>query len=280
MPPYVTHVALGFVKPDLVYHGDLDLAGTGLLFPFSGQVLKEAIVRLRQRHPAVRVLVSVGSWNHFGWDGRNFAALARLVSDLGADGVDLDYEVENPDCARTGTGRVSCAEDARMVAVLADLRRAIPRPAVLSVAGWNVGAYGEGRFSTAEPRNGPFVGMMLAMLRAPEAAGIDLVSVVAYDGGPRYQPQEAFRAYRAVWKGPLALGIPVMASRHGDARFTVERTARVLSDIRRDPQAGAMLYAVGEVPPGPAGPDNPDYRTLLLTICMSLELGDCTAPVP
>lgn len=280
LPAYVTHVALGFAKPDLVYGGDLDLSRTGLLFPFSGQVLKEAISLLRRRHPAVRVLVSVGGWNHFAWDARDFSALARLVRDLGADGVDLDYETPDAGCIRTPAGRIACADDARAIAVLSDLRRALPRPLVVTVAGWSVGAYGEGAFATAEPRYGPYVGMMLGLLRSPEARGIDLVSIMAYDAGPAFRPEQAFRAYRQYWKGPLALGIQVLPSEAGGPRFTVERTAQLLGDLSGDPKAGAMLYAIGLEPPGPPGPDNPGYRSLALAICVSLGLADCSASMP
>lgn len=280
LPGYVSHVALGFVKPDLAYAGDLDLSGTGLQLPYSGKVLKEAVALLKLRHPRVRVLLAVGGWGYFGWDARNFDALARLVKDLGADGVDLDYETADAGCVRTPDGRIACADDARSVAVLKDLRRALPRPFMVSLAAWSVGAYGEGRFATAEPRYGPFVGMMLAMLRAPEAAGIDLVSIMSYDAGPLYRPEEAFRAYRHYWKGPLALGIAVLPSEAGGARFTVERTAKLLTGVLSDPQAGAMLYGLGIEPPGAPGPDNPDYRSLALTICVTLALDDCGEPMP
>lgn len=280
LPGYITHVALGFAKPDMTYAGGLDLAGTGLQFPYSGQVLKGAIAELRHRHPAMKVLVSVGGWGHFGWDRRNFDGLARLVKDLGADGVDLDYETADAGCARTGDGRIACADDARSIAVLEDLRRALPRPYTVTVAGWSVGAYGEGAFAAAEPRYGPYVGMMLAMLRAPAAAGIDLVSVMAYDAGPRFRPEEAFRAYRHYWKGPLALGIQVLPPTAGGERFTIARTARVLSAVQGDPMGGAMLYGIGLQPPGPPGPDNPDDAALAVTICATLDLADCTQPVP
>lgn len=280
LPGYVSHVALGFVKPDLAYSGNLDLSATGLQLPYSGTVLKDAIAELKRRHPQVRVLLAVGGWGYFGWDARNFDALARLVRDLGADGVDLDYETADAGCVRTPDGRIACADDARSVAVLTDLRRALPRPFMVSVAGWSVGAYGEDRFATAEPRYGPFVGMMLAMLRAPAAAGIDLVSIMSYDAGPLYRPEEAFRAYRHYWKGPLALGIQVLPSEAGGPRFTVERTAKLLVGVLSDPQGGAMLYGLGIEPPGPPGPDNPDYRSLALTICVTLGLDDCTEPMP
>ncbi|MFG1345271.1 glycoside hydrolase family 18 protein [Xanthobacter autotrophicus DSM 431] len=280
LPGYITHVALGFARPDMTYAGNLDLAGTGLQFPFSGQVLKAAIAELRRHQPSVRVLVSVGGWGHFGWDARNFDALARLVKDLGADGVDLDYETADSGCVRTPEARIACADDARSIAVLEDLRRALPRPFVLTVAGWSVGAYGEGRFAASEPRYGPYVGMMLALLRSPAAAGIDLVSVMAYDAGPKFSPGEAFHAYRNYWRGPLALGIQVLPPQSGGPRDTVERTARMLSEVLRDPKGGAMLYGIGLKPPGATGPDNPDDVTLALTICVALGLEGCVAPVP
>ncbi|MCL8383676.1 glycoside hydrolase family 18 protein [Xanthobacter aminoxidans] len=280
LPGYFTHVALGFVKPDLAYSGNLDLSGTGLAFPYSGAVLKGAIAELKARHPSVRVLLAVGGWGYFGWDARDFRALAQLVRDLGADGVDLDYETADAGCVRKPEGGIACADDPRSIAVLADLRAALPRPFVISVAAWSVGAYGEGRFASAEPRFGPFVGMMRAMLKAPEAQGIDLVSIMSYDAGPTYSPEEAFRAYRSLWRGPLALGIAVMPSEAGGPRFTIDRTARLLIQVMADPKAGAMLYGLGLVPPGPTSPDNPDYRSLSLAICVTLERPGCDQPVP
>ena len=280
LPGAISHVALGFVKPDLAYAGDLDLSGTGFAFPFSGAVLKAAIAALKAQHPDTKVLLAVGGWGYFGWDARDFRALAHLVSDLGADGVDLDYETADSGCARTPDGRIACADDARAIAVLTDLRAALPRPHVVSLAGWSVGAYGEGAFAASQPRYGPYVGMMRALLKSEAARGLDLVSVMSYDAGPTYQPLEAFRAYRSLWPGPLALGIQVMPSEAGGPRFTVARTVKLLQEVLADPKAGAMLYGLGLVPPGPTGPDNPDYRSLARAICVSLGLAGCDAPVP
>ncbi|MDI4666066.1 hypothetical protein K9U40_17315 [Xanthobacter autotrophicus] len=280
LPGTMSHVALGFVKPDLIYAGDLDLSRTGLAFPFSGTVLKGAIAALKANHPDTKVLLAVGGWGYFGWDARDFRALAHLVRDLGADGVDLDYETADSGCARTPDGRIACADDARAIAVLADLRVALPRPYVVSLAGWSVGAYGEGAFAASQPRYGPYVGMMRAVLKSEAAQGLDLVSVMSYDAGPNFQPLEAFRAYRSLWPGPLALGIQVMPPEAGGPRFTVERTVRLLQEVLSDPKAGAMLYGLGLVPPGPTGPDNPDYRSLARAICVSLDRAGCAAPVP
>ncbi|MDF2619535.1 MAG: glycoside hydrolase family 18 [Xanthobacteraceae bacterium] len=278
LPGYLTHVALSFVKPDLAYKGDLDLSGTGLQYPYSGAVLKQAIALLKSRQPDVRVLLAVGGATYHGWDRLDEAALARLVRDLGADGVDFDFEPIDPRCIAV-QGRMRCADDVLSVSLVRRLRAALPRPAVLSAAGWSVGAYGEGAFAGAPPRS-PWTGAMLALLRSPAAAELDLVSIMSYDAGPSYRPAQAFRAYRAVWKGPLALGIPVMPATNGGPRFTIDYTAKTLSAVLSDPGAGAMLYALREEPPGPPGPDNPDYRSLAALICVTLEKPGCDAAMP
>ncbi|MEP9349666.1 glycoside hydrolase family 18 protein [Xanthobacter sp. KR7-225] len=279
LPPYITHLALAFARPDLTYKGGLDLAGTGLQYPYSGAVLKAAIARLKARAPQIKVLVSVGGWNYPAWDGFDADALARLVKDLGADGVDIDFETHNPACARGRDGRVACPSDALTRKIVEDIRRALPRPFVVSAAGWSVGAYGEGAFATAAPQ-GPYAGVSLVLLRPPVSEALDLVSIMSYDAGPAFRPEQAFRAYRVHWKGPLALGIQVMPGTTGGPRFTLDFTARTLAGVMRDPRAGAMLYALLETPPGPTGPDNPDFRALAVAVCVTLELRDCAAPVP
>lgn len=278
LPGYLTHVALSFVKPDLAYPGGLQLEGTGLQYPYGGAVLKEAIALLKQRQPEMRVLLSVGGATYHGWDRLDEAALARLVRDLGADGVDIDFEPTNPECTRV-SGRMRCADDALSIDIVRRLRAALPRPLVLSVAGWSVGAYGEGAFADAPPTS-PWRGSLLALLQSQAAEDLDLVSIMSYDAGPAFRPAQAFRAYRAVWKGPLALGVSVMPASNGGPRFTVDYTGAMLTEILRDRQGGAMLYALREVPPGPPGPDNPDYRTLSALICLVLEKAGCDAPMP
>jgi len=279
LPGYLTHVALSFAKPDLIYSGDLDLQGTGLSYPYSGVVLKQAIALLKARNPQTRVLIAVGGSTYHGWDKLNEAALARLVSDLGADGVDIDYEPANPSCIAV-SGKVRCADDALSIRIVERIRAALPRPLTISAAVWSIGAYGEGAFANSPPAS-PWRGVALAMLRSPAAAGLDLVSIMSYDAGPAFRAEEALRAYRQLWKGPLALGVRVMpGTSAGEPRFTIASTSRMLRSVIPDPKAGAMLYALLEVPPGPPGPDNPDYRSLATAICVTLELEDCSAPIP
>ncbi len=273
LPRAVTHVGLAFVKPDLAYAGGLDLSGTGLQYPFPGTVLRDAIAALKARNPGTRVLLAVGGAAYGGWNKLDTGALARLVADLGADGIDIDYEPTQPAClSRAGT--IRCASDTTFLDLARRLREALPRPHFLSAAGWSVGAYGEGAFANAPPAS-PWRGAMLALLRAPEAEMLDLVSIMAYDAGPAFQPLEAFRAYRRLWKGPLALGVPVMPPTRGEPRATLAGTAALIAALKPDPLAGAMLYALNETPPGPPGPDNPDAHALITAICVGLELADC-----
>ena len=271
-------MALSFAKPDLNYAGGLDLAGTGLEYRPSGTVIRDAIALLKARNPATRVLVALGGSTYTGWDKLAPAAIGRLVRDLGADGVDIDFEPPSPACSPQA-GTVRCASDALILDVVRRLRAELPRPFVISLAGWSVGAYGAGDFATALPPS-PWRGLLLGLFASPAARELDLVSIMSYDAGPAYDPAQAFRAYRAVWKGPLALGISVMPSSQGGPRFTVARTAQLLRTVANDPLAGAMLYALLETPPGPPGPDNPDYRALSVAICVSLARPGCDAPLP
>ncbi len=242
-------------------------------------MLKAAIGLLKARVPAMKVLVSVGGWNYPAWDKLNAEALARLVADLGADGVDVDYETHDPRCASDAAGRIACPGDALNIQVVEEIRRALPRPLVVSAAAWSVGAYGEGSFVSALPR-GPYAGVALALLRSPALGALDLISIMSYDAGPAFRPDQAFRAYRTYWKGPLALGVQVMPGTNGSPRFTLDYTVRMLDGVLGDPTAGAMLYALREEPPGPRGPDNPDYRDLSVAICVTLGLADCAAHIP
>ena len=278
LPGYITHVALSFAKPDMVYPGNLELKDTGLQYPYSGTVLKQAIALLKERNPQTKVLISVGGSGYTNWDQMDVVAIARLVKDLDADGIDMDYEPANPGCAAS-YGKIHCGDDFNSIRFLERLRDALPRPLTISTTLWSVGAYGEGEFANALPPS-PWRGVALAMLRSPAATDLDQVTIMAYDAGPAFKPDQAFKAYRQYWKGPLALGIAVMPGTSGGPRYTIETTSRTLRAVLPDPQAGAMLYALREVPPGPTSPDNPDYRALSVAICVTLDLEDCAASMP
>lgn len=279
MPGYVNLVALSFARPDMSYDGGLELAGTGLQYPYDGRVLKGAVALLRQRQPGTRVILSVGGSAYPAWHRLNENAVARLVADLGLDGVDIDFEPPEPGC-RTEGGRIRCASDRDFAEIVARVRRVLPRPALIAVAGWSVAAYGEGRWADAQPRS-RYTGMMLNLLRGPAAGSIDLVSIMAYEAGPTYNAWEAFQAYRSVWAGSLVLGFHVPPQRQpNEPVHTLAFIADLTARVRADENGGAMLYSLSAAPPGPISPANPDAKAAAATICRSLELQGCGQPLP
>ncbi len=266
-------LALAFARPDALYPPGGELAGTGLQFQFPTATLRQAVRRMKDRNPKLRVLVSVGGSAYRRWDRYDEHALARLVRDIGADGIDLDYEPAEPGCAASG-GRVACRTDGEWTALVRRTRAVLPRPLLLTVPAWSVGAYGEGQWADARPRS-PWTGSMLGLLRSPEAAMIDLVSIMSYDAGPDYDPIEALAAYRRVWQGPLAVGIQVLPSEIPGPRFTVAHTRALLRQAVADPRVGAMLYGFNLAPPGPVTADNPDAAMLAAEICRALGRSGC-----
>ncbi len=279
IPGYVNMVALSFARPDMTYDGGLELGGTGLQYPYDGRVLKGAITLLRQRQPGTKVILSVGGSAYPAWHRLNEEAVGRLVRDLGLDGVDVDFEPAEPGCRSEG-GRIRCASDRNFADAVTRIRRVLPRPALLAVAGWSVAAYGEGAWANAQPRS-RYTGMVVNLLRGPTAASIDLVSIMAYEAGPTYNPWEAFQAYRAIWPGPLVLGFHVPPQRQpNEPVHTLGMIAELTARLRQDPAGGAMLYSLSAVPPGPISPANPDARTAAAAICHGLELRDCGQPLP
>lgn len=278
VPGYVNVVALAFARPDMTYRGDLDLSGTGLSYQFSGKVLQGAIAALKRRNPKTRVLIAVGALDAGRWKGLNEAAIAALVRDLGADGVDIDFEPSDPRCAAQPNGRVACASDADWIGYVQRFRRALPKPYLLSVDGWSVGAYGEGAFRTAQPTGSRYTGEMLGLLRSPAAGLIDLVIICGYDVRAGFDPMTAVAAYRTYWKGPMVLGIEAPFKGAGGPFWTLAETEALARRVARDPHAGMMVYSLME-PTDDSVParEHNGGRKLLQAACKGLGGGNCPA---
>jgi hypothetical protein len=274
MPGHVNVVMLAFAKPDAVYRGGLDLAATGLEYRMSGAVLRDAVAALKARNPETRVLLSVGGAAYRRWSGLAMPAIAALVGDLGLDGMDIDYEPRNPFCAGLG-GRISCATDERWETIVRESRAALPRPLLLTASVWSVGAYGEGNFATSQPRS-RYTGFSLAILRSKLAGELDLLAINGYDAGPSFDPLEAFRAYRAVWPGKLALGLAVRRKGGSGPFPTAARAEALARQVARDPQGGMMLYPLLAMPDG-GGPSASDLAGAL---CRGLGMAGCAVPIP
>lgn len=280
LPSYITVVDLAFVRPDLVYPGHLDITQTGLEYHASGQMVHDAIALLKSRHPGTRVLLSVGGAVYRNWSALNVDGLARLTKDLGADGVDIDFESRMPGCNADGDGRIHCRTDEIWERIIRQIRKALPRPALLTAAVWSVGAYGEDDFRLAQPVS-RYTGFMLGVLRSPAASDLDLLSIQAYDAGPRYDPLQAWRAYRSVWKGPLALGLAVQRGGGAGPFPTEAETEKLAQTVAADPQDGMMIYPMLAIPDGGRGSASlPDGFGLAKAMCRGMKLTGCDSPAP
>lgn len=277
LPPWVDLVFLAFARPDARYRGDFDLRGTGLGFPFDGRFARDAVRALRQRHPAVKLLLSVGGATYGDWSALEAGALARLVVDLELDGLDVDFEPAFPGCRADAAGQVACASDAPYIAAVRALRLALPRPYLLAVAGWSVGAHGEGAWREAQPR-GRYTGLALGLLRSPVAPEIDLLGIMAYDAGPRLDPLQAFAAYRARFGGRLLLGFSVQDMGGLAPAARLDR-ARALAAAVAAPDAGVMLYSLQMTHPQDQ-PGNRQASGLARALCEALGKPGCAAPLP
>jgi len=277
LPASLDIVALGFARPDLKFAGT-DLRDTGLQVPFDGAELAEAVAALRVRAPHMKILLAVGgsgyatTWGQYAPDG-----VARLVAALGLDGVDLDYEPAAPQCARhngDAGGTVACATDAIWADLIRRTRLVLPRPALLALPAWSVGAYGTGEFQN-EPPQSPFTGSMLWLGRLPEAKDVDLVSVMAYEAGPSFDPLRSIAAYRTIWPGRLLLGALVPPDHTGGIVYSVDTLKRYTAAVSSDPLGGMMVYALQSEPPGGASLATPDGTLSARTICEQLHRTGC-----
>lgn len=253
-PPGLDIMALAFARPEMRYAGGLSLDGTGLQFGAGGPRLRAALAQARRVRPGLRIILAVGGATYqAGWGQLDATHVAALVTDFGLDGVDVDFEPPDPGCGPDARGQISCRSDAAFIAAVTTLRAALPRPALLTVAGWSTGAYGEGAWRAAPP-GGPWMGSMLNLLRSPVAAGIDAINVMAYDAGTNFSVAQAAAAYRAAWAGPLLLGIAVPSAHALPPRATLRHAAAVGAMAAAIPPAGVFVYGLLTVSLGPDGP--------------------------
>jgi len=228
---YVSIVDLGFMRPDAVYKDGYALDGTGLEFRYSGRVLLGALAELRRRHPATRIMLGVGGSAYLNWDRLDPDAIRRFVQDFGLDGVDIDYEPKEPGCAVRTDKDIACRSDRETIRIVEALRAALPRPLLLSMSVAHVGAYYPGRWQQEMPPGSRYNGVARQPLAAAALRnGLDFINLMAYDAGGDYHPLAAFAAYRALFPGPIAIGVEPAPN---SAAITSTRSAKSRPWLRR-----------------------------------------------
>jgi chitinase len=265
LPPEIGIVALAFARPDMTFLGE-SLSGSGLEMPYKTTVLITSIQKLRRRNPHVKILVSIGGESYTAWQRLDAKAIAGFVKTLGLDGIDIDFEPLSPNCHAVGA-RITCDTDPLLTRVVASLRAALPRPLVLSLSVVNVGAYGEKAWRNSKPVGSESYGLDLAVLRDPSfAAQIDLISIMAYDAGPSYRPDEALAAIRSYFEGPILVGFTPPPEAWGGHRYSTREVDTVLRNALNHGGAGAMLFSIGKPAPQNPSLESPDAARLIDTI--------------
>jgi GH18 family chitinase len=187
--PYdkLTHINYAFLLPNE------DGSFRDLANPWKVAEVVEAAHR-----QGVRVLISVGGW---GWDAQFEAMassadgrsafvrnLAAVVAEYGLDGADIDWEYPDP-----GPSAQS------FLALIRELRQALPAGKLLTAAVAAVGVHGEGVLPEAFPE-------------------FDFINLMVYDGGgPMHASMDYAQASFDFWLGrglppeKAVLGVPFYA---------------------------------------------------------------------
>lgn len=288
---YVNWVVVSFMKPDSTYKGNYDLSDTGLFThpmgasPDSGKVIRDAIALLKQKNPKTKVLVSIGGDYYQNFAQLNPSAIAAVVKDFGFDGVDIDYLPNDKEAnCSVKNGVVSCGSDSEYRRIVRELRKALPRPTILTLTGWSVGAYGEDKWKNAQPANGPWMGLLLDLMRSPEAADLDQLHVTSYNGGLTYNPKEALDAYQHYFKGRIVMAVhvppeawPSEASiRHV---YTLPKVRELAQAVVKQNAAGIMIWSLQRQIDQTPSEDYPDAQMMAREICRVLSLGNCEQPL-
>ncbi len=279
LPSYVNMVIVSFIKPDATYSGNLNLANTGLQFSADGSVVKGAIALLKQRNPNTKVLVAVGGASYKNFANLNTGAIASVVKDFGFDGVDIDYEPDETAKCSSVNGKVSCTSDAEYRQIVNEIRQALPRPYLVTLAAWSIGAYGEGQWASSQPQ-GALIGLLLNLLQSPDADKIDQLNVMSYDASPAYNPQEALAAYQNYFKGKIVMGVEVPPEAWGGHVYTLPEVRNLCNAVRQTNAAGMMLWSLQKQPNGTPSDSNPSAQMIAKEICQQLSLGNCEQPLP
>jgi hypothetical protein len=215
IPANYTHVVVAFAQPDFRWGGMTanNWSGTGINFNGRPSDIKAAIDVLRARN--IKVILAVGGATYNNWSqlaaeghsggGATINALAQIMTDLGFDGLDVDYEIEGLD------GYAGAVKAMRKAVDLAGGGR------ILSVAAWSTGAD-----CTANTANHPqcanvgvsFWGGKAGLERQlvysyPSlASAFQLVNIMSYDARyENYDGVTAWKQYRQLFPSNTIVSI-------------------------------------------------------------------------
>ncbi|MFC7441071.1 glycosyl hydrolase family 18 protein [Laceyella putida] len=200
------------------------------------QDLRNNIAALKAR--GTEVWISVGGWAYSqGSQWANFSAprVVDLALDLGASGVDIDWESSGSSCNKLEAAQFSCSKDGEIAGIITNLYNEIHSRGVnlkISIAGWSTGAYyvkgtpfEEGKVQWGSP----FGGTMYRVVK-DHGSKIDFINLMSYDAGDYYDPREGYESYRAIYNGPINMGMEIAPEGAGGAVLEVAAPAGTVYD--------------------------------------------------
>ncbi len=240
IPNYITTINLAFVRPNTTYRRgsyEFDQAVAGFEFvegattnngqkKFTAQQAQDfrnIIASLKAR--GTEVFISVGGWAYSQgsqWAGFRAANVVDLALDLGASGVDIDWEAEGNSCNKLTADQFSCTKDGEIIGIVTSLYNEIRSRGVnlkISIAGWSTGAYyvkGTPFEEGLVQWGSPFGGTMYRVVK-DHGSKIDFINLMSYDAGEYYDPREGYESYRAIYSGPINVGLEIAPEGAGGA---------------------------------------------------------------
>lgn len=203
-------VNLAFAKPDCSYQkGQLTFQNTGLDFSSTFQVISGGIKALKDK--GVTVMLSVGGAT-YPFDNYDAQACVDLAGDLGVNGIDLDWEPQD------GAGSAD-----KYGKIIDDFKAVCGSHFKLSSAVFSVGAYGYGDFKNASPQ-GQYNGMNYPGI-VSNGDQLDWINLMSYDCDTDYDPIQGFNSYRAIYNGPILIGLENDPQSWGGAKITTDQVS-------------------------------------------------------
>lgn len=240
IPNYITHVNLAFARPDTdyelgSYEFDQEVSGfefvEGASTPNGQKKFTEQqktdllnnIAALKSR--GTEVWVSVGGWAYSQgsqWESFSAPRVVDLALDLGASGIDIDWESSGSSCNKAPADQFRCSKDDEIASIITNLYNEIRSREVdlgISIAGWSTGAYyvKDTPFEEGKVQWGsPYGGTMYRLVK-DHGDKIDFINLMSYDGGIYYDPREGYESYRAIYDGPINVGMEIAPEGSGGA---------------------------------------------------------------
>ena len=141
------------------------------------------------------MVLSVGgaTYPYSSFTVANATSIVDLALDLECTGIDIDWEPAGG------------ASDASQLSGIIDTFASVNKGLTLSLASFSVGCYGYGDFVDSTPASSN-TGMDYPGIVA-SGKNLNWINLMSYDASSAYDPIEGFKSIRAIYNGPILIGI-------------------------------------------------------------------------